>query len=320
VYTYIYTVTNAATSAQELWLFAIELSGDAAQGIVNPTSPQGWTFSIHPGEPTVSWAATQVDSVPADFVDDGSVVPSPYQVKPGQTLAGFSFQSPKPPTAVKFYAQGFTQPPQAVDAGDLDAAGYVLKDYTDDSIIGVTQAPTPTDRASQPSGLGFFNFVQLINGAVRQSPVTVAVHFNSAVGIININSFQASLNGQDVTKLFTATGNGSDLSASLDLLTSPLVTGSNVLQGTVSGTSASVTSPQSDMNYIRFYVNANRSLDLNGDGVVNCADLAIVKASFGRKSGQPGFDPRADVNGDGVVDVKDLAAVSQQLPAGTTCR
>jgi hypothetical protein len=60
--------------------------------------------------------------------------------------------------------------------------------------------------------------------------------------------------------------------------------------------------------------------DLNGDGVVNCADLAIIKASFGKKTGQPGFDPRADVNGDGSVNVIDLAFVSRQLPAGTACK
>jgi hypothetical protein len=59
--------------------------------------------------------------------------------------------------------------------------------------------------------------------------------------------------------------------------------------------------------------------DRNGDGVVNCADLAIVKASFGKKIGQPGFDPRADVNGDGIVNVLDLATVARQLPAGTVC-
>jgi hypothetical protein len=53
---------------------------------------------------------------------------------------------------------------------------------------------------------------------------------------------------------------------------------------------------------------------------VNCADIAIVKASFGKKTGQPGFDPRADVNGDGIVNVSDLATVSRQLPAGTTCK
>jgi Dockerin type I domain len=60
--------------------------------------------------------------------------------------------------------------------------------------------------------------------------------------------------------------------------------------------------------------------DVNGDGVVNCADLAIIKASFGKKKGQPGYDPRADVNRDGVVNVIDLAFVARQLPAGTSCK
>jgi len=59
--------------------------------------------------------------------------------------------------------------------------------------------------------------------------------------------------------------------------------------------------------------------DVNTDGVVNCVDLGIVKASFGKKTGQPGFDPRADVNGDGVVNVLDLSAVARQLLAGTVC-
>ncbi|MFO1432502.1 MAG: dockerin type I domain-containing protein [Candidatus Competibacteraceae bacterium] len=59
--------------------------------------------------------------------------------------------------------------------------------------------------------------------------------------------------------------------------------------------------------------------DLNGDGTVNCADLAIVKASFGKRTGQTGFDPRADTNADGVVDIRDLSMVARQLPAGTRC-
>ncbi|MDT8999726.1 M12 family metallo-peptidase [Paucibacter sp. APW11] len=60
--------------------------------------------------------------------------------------------------------------------------------------------------------------------------------------------------------------------------------------------------------------------DLNKDGVVDCADLAIVRASLGKKAGQPGFDARADFNNDGVVDIRDLSAVSQKLPAGTVCK
>ncbi|MCV2370519.1 M12 family metallo-peptidase [Roseateles oligotrophus] len=60
--------------------------------------------------------------------------------------------------------------------------------------------------------------------------------------------------------------------------------------------------------------------DLNGDGKVNCDDLAIVKASMGKRVGDPGFDPRADVNGDGVVNVRDLSIVAQRLVTGSKCK
>ena len=66
-------------------------------------------------------------------------------------------------------------------------------------------------------------------------------------------------------------------------------------------------------------VPAQMAADVNGDGQINCTDIAIVKASFGKRTGQTGFDPRADVNHDGIVDVRDLAAVSQKLIPGTTC-
>jgi uncharacterized repeat protein (TIGR01451 family) len=60
--------------------------------------------------------------------------------------------------------------------------------------------------------------------------------------------------------------------------------------------------------------------DVNGDGVVNCTDVAIVKAAFGKKVGQPGYNMAADVNNDGVVNLLDLAFVTQHLPAGTKCQ
>ena len=59
--------------------------------------------------------------------------------------------------------------------------------------------------------------------------------------------------------------------------------------------------------------------DVNGDGLINCADIALVKAAFGKRTGQPGFNPNADVNHDGVVNVLDLAIVSQKLAPGTKC-
>src|SRR5271157_5208654 len=54
LYTYSYTVTNAANSKQELWIFALELTGVSAQTTINPGSPNGWLFAKHHREPTVS--------------------------------------------------------------------------------------------------------------------------------------------------------------------------------------------------------------------------------------------------------------------------
>lgn len=60
--------------------------------------------------------------------------------------------------------------------------------------------------------------------------------------------------------------------------------------------------------------------DVNGDGVVDCADIALVRSLVGKRAGQPGFDPRADVNKDNVIDVRDVAYVSQRLAPGTRCQ
>jgi hypothetical protein len=59
--------------------------------------------------------------------------------------------------------------------------------------------------------------------------------------------------------------------------------------------------------------------DVNGDLRIDCSDVAVVKASLGKKTGQLGFDPRADVNKDGVVDIRDLSAVAQKLAPTTKC-
>jgi probable HAF family extracellular repeat protein len=59
--------------------------------------------------------------------------------------------------------------------------------------------------------------------------------------------------------------------------------------------------------------------DVNSDGRIDCADVSVVKAAMGTRSGQPGFNARADLNSDGVVDVRDLAIVTQKLAPGASC-
>ena len=60
--------------------------------------------------------------------------------------------------------------------------------------------------------------------------------------------------------------------------------------------------------------------DRNGDGRVDCGDISLVKASFTKRYGDAGFDPRADINSDGVIDVRDLALVSKDLPPDAVCK
>jgi hypothetical protein len=59
--------------------------------------------------------------------------------------------------------------------------------------------------------------------------------------------------------------------------------------------------------------------DVDGDGVVTCADLRLVRSVFGSRRGQANYNPAADLNNDGVISVIDVAIVSQRLPAGTRC-
>ncbi len=54
--------------------------------------------------------------------------------------------------------------------------------------------------------------------------------------------------------------------------------------------------------------NTNK-FDLNGDGVVNSSDYAIVLKNFGKSP----KDKRADLNSDGVVDQKDVSLILDQI-------
>jgi Bacterial Ig domain/Dockerin type I domain len=55
--------------------------------------------------------------------------------------------------------------------------------------------------------------------------------------------------------------------------------------------------------------------DIDGDGDVDLADLAILLGAFGRRPGQPGYDERADLDGDGTVGPPDLAILLSNFGA-----
>lgn len=49
-----------------------------------------------------------------------------------------------------------------------------------------------------------------------------------------------------------------------------------------------------------------RTGDANDDNVVDIADFSLLRASFGRACGAPGYDGRAEFTGDCVVDISDF--------------
>lgn len=56
-----------------------------------------------------------------------------------------------------------------------------------------------------------------------------------------------------------------------------------------------------------------RASDINGDNSVGIGDFALLKNSFGKSLGQPGYDGRADINGNDVIDLPDFNAVKSNF-------
>ncbi|MCW1307267.1 MAG: hypothetical protein QXW22_01865 [Candidatus Nanoarchaeia archaeon] len=58
--------------------------------------------------------------------------------------------------------------------------------------------------------------------------------------------------------------------------------------------------------------------DANGDGVINADDLLIYlercRVKFGKAVGDPEYDPICDANGDGVIDIRDIVAYIHKYP------
>jgi hypothetical protein len=214
LYTYNYLVTSNATSAQELEAFSIEANAE----FLNIQSPQGWSPGMYFEKPILDWAAVESGPLPPDYVDVGNVLPSPANILPGETLGGFSFQSPEPPTTVVFYARGFAPIPSAVSEDDFDSAGIEI----------------PT--------------------ALLPRPVTMVVRFGVNGEAVDTSTFHAELNMVAVTGSFTPTGNADELLAVFDLADSPLVLGRNVLATSVEGTVPGATRSAADTDRLTFFV------------------------------------------------------------------
>lgn len=257
IYTYTYTVTSNLSSIQEMWLFAVELAPGTT--ILSSTAPQGWNFAAHIDQPLVSWAAVEVPEPPEGYVDDGNVLPSPYNLAPGETLGGFSFQTFAAPSDGAFYAQGFTLlAAVSDDAEEVAEAGYTIRPLTEDSHHGITTTPvvSPYGGGRRPAVDGFLVFLNVQKrGNVFVSPVTIVVRFAAGGETVDRASFRATLNRIDVTGLFLPdTTYGGDLAAQFPLDGSPVELGQNVLITSVDGIVPDTARTATDVDRITFEV------------------------------------------------------------------
>jgi hypothetical protein len=53
--------------------------------------------------------------------------------------------------------------------------------------------------------------------------------------------------------------------------------------------------------------------DVNGDGVVNILDIALVAHAWSSTPGSPRWDPRCDLDGSGVINIIDITIVARQF-------
>lgn len=117
IYTYSYDVANERASLQEIDDFSI----DVVSPVSNFQGPQGWTRGgLMSRRSTVMWGAIAV-AEPRRLRPDASIPPSIAQIKPGETVTGFVFQSPKPPGPVTYYVTGFAPVPPQIGQDEADA-------------------------------------------------------------------------------------------------------------------------------------------------------------------------------------------------------
>lgn len=242
VWRYRYTAANGAAAEQDLFNLTFHLSGPPA----TVTAPAGWIALRGPAHlytaaaPGAVAFEAELPETPLDGLD--AIPPSPDQVPPGGSLAGFEVTSPYPPGTVRTYAQGFVATPLWDDADSLALEHNPPPDDTLNAQRGWTLGPTRythvlTDGSRRPAVDGFLGFMNLYeSGSVLRDPAPIALKFAVAGELVYRESFRAELNGVDVTaSFFPGPADGADLVGVFRLGSSPLKAGRNVLLTSVDG-------------------------------------------------------------------------------------
>ncbi len=206
---YNYTVVSTNKSIQDVWTFTI-LTDEVYS---NVRQPNGWRNhkSVQPEMPKmVDWAASWGDLPEGKVIPNHSNIdPSPFNIKPGNSLSRFSFESSSLPGVVTFYSEGFVQPPEVVGEPTEDALPPY--EFGDDAFRGTTIGPVAVINTS-PNGLidrlitlkdsmpsyGWITNQGIINGLnVKLNAAKASIlKGNNKVAVNQLNAFINELDAQ----------------------------------------------------------------------------------------------------------------------------
>jgi hypothetical protein len=257
LYTYSYTLASWGDSQLPIDEFRIVLRGAT---VLDISSPKGWSADISRDGHYLAWCACDPAGIviPPNFVDDGRDLPSKYQIKPGQTLAGFSFRSPYPPSSGEFLANGWE--PIQVEGVDFPVGTLqpVAPSFPDDQFRGSVAAPLKDDRLAlggrRPAVDAFVTFGGISDGALLQAPVIVDIVFGPYGEIVDQATFAATLNGTNVTSTFVRVATDRLRGYFAVAPGSRLKIGKNVLVTTAEGTVPGATRKAKDTDRLTFIV------------------------------------------------------------------
>lgn len=194
LYTYTYSLASDSVSVQDVVSFAVAFEGS----ISNLNDPQGWDHGMMFTGSTVRWSADVAADFPPGVEDQGQVPPSAFPVRPGTSMTGFSFTSPKAPGPVKYFVHGYSPvPPQASedDAEQFSTVCGLKGSYMDRGVTGTTSGPV--------------NFIA-VNISIKPpaaAPVPISPGDRGAtpVAILGSSTFDAST--VDVSSVLLGPGN-----------------------------------------------------------------------------------------------------------------
>ena len=233
---YVYDVANLPGAEQDIRRLDLAFSLPAASF----TAPEGWWGAFFDEEasiPGVTWMASSPRAV------GPTRLPSAAQIPPGRSLR-FEITSAYPPGPARSYVQGFAPVPW-LPSGWSERT--VVPHDSTNAQRGWTVGPARwtqvvTDGNRRPAVDGFLGFMNLLEtGSVLPSPTPIALKLSVAGETVFAETFSATLNGVDVTAAFhPGPADGASLVAYLEVGSSPLAAGKNVLitrvEGLVPGT------------------------------------------------------------------------------------